>query len=293
MDSHGLPRWLTLGANLAVLAGIVLLIVELNQNRDMMRAQIRHELSVGIVDLLLTPASSEQLADLMLRAQAGEALTLPELFQFQMRTNALFRYWEDVHYQYRIGLYDDSEFDRQKQAWKGYMANTPPGARYWCQVRNLYSEEFKNEMDSLLPDICREGETLMHTGKLRNFANRYTDAWNSQDPQQVAEFFAGDATLFINGTPAQGREAITEVAQGFMAGFPDMKLSLVELLIRGETVIYHWNFVGSNTGPGGTGNAVDFSGYEEWTMGNDELIARSLGNFDEKEYHRQLHQGLP
>jgi len=29
-------------------------------------------------------------------------------------------------------------------------------------------------------------------------------------------------------------------------------------------------------------------GYEEWTIGADGLIAKSLGHFDEAEYKRQL-----
>jgi len=145
---------LTLGANLAVLAGIILLIVELDQNRDMMRAQIRHELAMGIVDLLQTPANNEQLADLMYRAQSGGELSPTELFQFQLRTNALFRYWEDVHYQYRVGLYDETEFARQRDAWKASFGNSRLGRKYWCQVRLLYSPEFMAEMDNLVADAC-------------------------------------------------------------------------------------------------------------------------------------------
>ena len=45
MESDRLTRWLTIGANVGVLIGIVLLIAELAQNRDMMRAQVRHELA--------------------------------------------------------------------------------------------------------------------------------------------------------------------------------------------------------------------------------------------------------
>lgn len=150
MESDRLTRWLTLGANLGVLLGIILLIVELDQNRDMMRAQIRHELAMGIVDLLQVPASNEQLADVMFRASSGEEITPRELFQFQMRTNALLRYWEDVHYQYRVGLYDEIEFGRQRDAWKASLANSSLAVKYWCQARPLYSPEFASELDSLL-----------------------------------------------------------------------------------------------------------------------------------------------
>jgi hypothetical protein len=33
---------------------------------------------------------------------------------------------------------------------------------------------------------------------------------------------------------------------------------------------------------------VRISGYEEWTFGEDGLIATSQGHFDEAEYNRQL-----
>ena len=48
---------------------------------------------------------------------------------------------------------------------------------------------------------------------------------------------------------------------------------------------------GTNTGPGGTGKAVRFSGYEDWRFGPDGLIAESLGHFDAADYRRQLAEG--
>ena len=152
MDSDRLNKWLTLGANIGVLLGIALLIVELDQNRDMMRAQTRHEIADGIVDLLLVPASNQQLADVMYRAEKGGELTPLEEFQFRMRTNALLRYWEDVHYQYRVGLYDDVEFSKQREAWRSALNRSKGMRTYWCEVRTLYSPEYMSEMDGLLPE---------------------------------------------------------------------------------------------------------------------------------------------
>jgi hypothetical protein len=151
LNTVKLNQWLTLGANFGVLAGLLLLVVELNQNHEMMRSQTRHEMSAGIVDLLQTPANNEQLADLILRAGRGEDLTDVEQFQFELRTNALLRYWEDVHYQYRAGLYDAVEFGKQKEAWKASLSSSVGFRRYWCKVRQLYSPEFMAEMDMLMP----------------------------------------------------------------------------------------------------------------------------------------------
>jgi len=147
-----LVKWLTIGANLGVLLGLLLLIAELAQNREMMRAQIRHEMATGIVDLLQTPANNDQLAGVLLRGINGEELKPTEMFQFELRTNALFRYWEDVHYQYRNGLYDDTEFSRQRAAWKASIKRSRLTVDYWCSVRQYYSPEFALEMETLLPD---------------------------------------------------------------------------------------------------------------------------------------------
>ncbi len=45
---------------------------------------------------------------------------------------------------------------------------------------------------------------------------------------------------------------------------------------------------GSNTGPGGTGRAVRISGFEQWTIGDDGLIAASLGSYDQADWDRQI-----
>ena len=131
----------------------------------------------------------------------------------------------------------------------------------------------------------------MKAEKLKKLANRYTAAWCGQNAASVAAFFAENGTLYVNGSPANGRVAITAVAQGFMTAFPDLELIMDALEIQPDLVTYHWTFIGTNTGPGGTGKTVRFSGYEEWTFDKEGLIARSMGHFDNDEYRYQLEHG--
>ena len=128
----------------------------------------------------------------------------------------------------------------------------------------------------------------LETAWLRDFAKRYTGAWCSQNASSVAAFFAVNGSLSVNGAPNVGRGAITKVAQEFMAAFPDLQLVMDDILIEGDRAVYRWTFIGTNTGPGGTGNRVRFSGYEVWKFGEDGLIAESQGHFDEADYQRQL-----
>ncbi|MBV9301745.1 MAG: ester cyclase [Acidobacteriaceae bacterium] len=91
--------------------------------------------------------------------------------------------------------------------------------------------------------------------------------------------------------PARGRDAITEVVRSFMTAFPDMRVVMDDLIVRGDRAEYHWTLTGTNSGPGGTGRNVRISGFERWRIGSDGLIAASEGHFDEAEYRRQLEQG--
>lgn len=150
VNSERLTRWLTLGANVVALVGLILIVLQLRQNRALMQAQIRHDLAMGIVELLNTPANNNQLASVLRRAGAGEALTPDEHFQFELRSNALLRYWEDVHYQYRRGLYDEIEYLKQKAAWRATLASSVGLVAYWCKMRTLYSPRFASELDGLL-----------------------------------------------------------------------------------------------------------------------------------------------
>jgi nuclear transport factor 2 (NTF2) superfamily protein len=287
-------QWLSLLANVGALVGLILIAVQLKQNRDLMQAEIRHDLAMGIVEMLNVPASNSQLASVLRRGALGESLTPDEQFQFELRTNALLRYWEDVHYQYRQGLYDEVEFAAQKEAWGETFRRSEGLAAYWCRVRTLYSPAFKAELDTLQPrDACEREDDSMEPAELETFASRYTEAWSSQDPASVAAFFAENGSLQINdGEPSVGRAAITETAQGFMSAIPDLALVMDSLGRAGERVTYHWTLSGTNTGPGGTGNAIRISGFEEWLFGPDGLIQHSRGHMDEEEYARQLEFGV-
>jgi predicted ester cyclase len=126
-------------------------------------------------------------------------------------------------------------------------------------------------------------------GGLREFARRYTAAWCSQDQKRVAGFFAPEGSLKVNAAaPAQGRDAIAEVAHGFMTAFPDLRVSMDDVTDEGNRAKYYWTLDGTNTGPGGTGRRVRISGHESWQLSPEGLIQESVGQFDAADYQRQL-----
>jgi predicted ester cyclase len=129
--------------------------------------------------------------------------------------------------------------------------------------------------------------------KLTELAKRYAEAWCSHNPERVAAFFGENGSLKVNDDAlAIGRAAIAEIGRGFMRDFPDMIVTFDKLELRGDVAAFHWTLIGTNTGPGGTGNRVRISGYELWKIDNDRLIAESKGHFDSAEYEHQLKHGV-
>lgn len=136
---------------------------------------------------------------------------------------------------------------------------------------------------------CQAGEIPMDSEDIKELATQYTAAWCSQNPASVASCYEEEGSLTINaGVPSVGRAAITEAARGFMTAYPDMVVTMDGISVDGNQAVYRWTFEGTNTGPGGTGKTVHISGYEEWIIGPNGLIAESKGHYDEADWDRQL-----
>lgn len=132
----------------------------------------------------------------------------------------------------------------------------------------------------------------MNAAALEDFASRYTEAWCSHDAARVASFYATDGSITINNGPqAVGRAAVAATAQSFMTNLPDLVVMMDAVEQDGAKAVYRWTATGTNSRAGGNGNAIRFSGREEWTVGADGLIAASLGYFDEADYRRQMTGG--
>jgi hypothetical protein len=140
---------------------------------------------------------------------------------------------------------------------------------------------------------CSPKETPVPTEERTSFAARYASAWSSQDPGKFGAFYDENGSLVVNGSASVGRAAIIETARAYMTAFPDMVVRLDSLREEQGATVFHWTWTGTNTGPGGTGKAVNLRGYERWTFGPNGLIVNTDGHFDNAEYQRQLTGELP
>jgi uncharacterized protein (TIGR02246 family) len=124
------------------------------------------------------------------------------------------------------------------------------------------------------------------TEQIVELAAAYTAAWNTGSPEKVAEFFTEDGEIVINrGTPWRGRAGVAEMAAGFFADVPDMKLVCDGIRCAGTHVVYMWTFTGQHAN---TSNALIIQGWEEWDVTDDLKVKASRGWYDADDYARQV-----
>jgi hypothetical protein len=129
---------------------------------------------------------------------------------------------------------------------------------------------------------------MAHDSKqIERLARTYTEAWCSRDPTRVAGHYVSGGLIAINGGDAA---PIGEVAEAFIAAFPDIEVFMDDLILRKDGIVeYRWTFTGTSAE---TGKSVRVPGFEEWTIAPGGLIAESHGRYDQAEYDRQVQHGV-
>ena len=150
MKAERINHWLTLLANFGVLLGILVLIYELNQNNVIAKAQTRSDIanfSRENVRMFQSPFALE----IARKRTSGEELSFEEVRWMNQAFRAEIRSWENVHYQYRVGLYDENEMESYRVFWRNRAEDCSDLFKSWYeQVRTQIEPNFRAEMDTYL-----------------------------------------------------------------------------------------------------------------------------------------------
>ena len=158
MDSDRVNRWLTLGANIGVLVGIGLLILEINQNSELMQVQIEQSRSETYVEWLRERASNDALSALDAKIQGlggpapevWEQLTPIEQSRVRAMLAARFYDYENLYYQYKRGFVSEQYW--QDRAVPVIRNMAPLWKHIWGAEPLAARREFELEIESILAD---------------------------------------------------------------------------------------------------------------------------------------------
>lgn len=155
MDFEKLNRWLTFLANVGVIAGIVFLAVEIRQNSNAIRAQTRAQLAEEVTELFSVNMNDQAYADVLMRGNNVAELSAVEQYQYSRHRNAWINYWNNVAYQYQMGMYDESEFALQISTIRNDMETYPGLKAHWCANRSTATKALIEAVEAhLLGKYC-------------------------------------------------------------------------------------------------------------------------------------------
>jgi hypothetical protein len=152
MRTEQLNSWLTLAANLAVLAGIIFLAIEISQNTDMMRTQInqsRAELAMNEAESLY---NSDYIPGLVTKIRQGDAVSAEERERYRHLFRAFNRNWDNQLRQYREGFLDGNIPRSVRSAVYTEIATIDLAIELWEQTKQSYSDEYIAFVDEILAE---------------------------------------------------------------------------------------------------------------------------------------------
>lgn len=154
--SSVLRSWLSLAANLAILAGLVLVAFELHQNSQLTRTALIAEGS-ALENQIWTPLLGEVPADVIARvAECPQQLTYAD---FTVLDAFLYMSFNDVYREYQLnqeGLFSEEEWKAEVDAYTHWFMGNDFGRAWWDVVgRYFFDAEFSAYVDE---QLARDGD---------------------------------------------------------------------------------------------------------------------------------------
>ncbi len=150
-----LNQWLTLFANLGVMAGLMFLAIELNQNTQVTIAAASEEIANQSLNFFSLGIDNQVLARALHKQSVGEELDGFEQSQISRSQYFNFRVFENAYLQYRRGFFDQTEWTKYRRIIALKLTNDPFARRMWEETADEWTAEFAAEVDDIRRSLVK------------------------------------------------------------------------------------------------------------------------------------------
>jgi hypothetical protein len=152
VDSDRVTRWLTLGANIGVIVGIVFLVLEMRQNSAIATAQVRFEYAAGWRSVDESRQDGSFAEVIAKSIKNPEELSLNEVVQLDAYYSGVLDQMLSAQTAYKAGLRETPFAEIAKTVGVMYFSNDFARS-WWTHVRSAWStpsNEFQKVMDEAI-----------------------------------------------------------------------------------------------------------------------------------------------
>ncbi len=147
-------RWLTLAANVGVLVGIAVLIIEINQNTQAMDTASRDESVAHTLSFFEQSMDKQVIALADYKRRSGAELDGFERTQLWQHQYYNIRIFENIYTQYKRGRFSDEEWLKYRNILKDIFRSNDVALEMWNSTsqRGHWGDHFQAEVTSLLSE---------------------------------------------------------------------------------------------------------------------------------------------
>jgi hypothetical protein len=156
MNSEKINSWLSLAANIGVVVGLLLLIVEINQNTEMMRSQMNQLRADSAMSQQHAYFNSEHLPAIMTKISNREELTPEENRRYRSYFRSFHRGQDNNLWQYNQGFLGENIPRSVEGAVRGIVGMNEFTLATWDAQKHGYTDEYVAFVEEAISDIRNE-----------------------------------------------------------------------------------------------------------------------------------------
>ena len=153
MTSEKVNKWLSLGANFGVVIGLVLLIVEIGQNTEMMRAQINQSRTDTAISEQQAVFNSDYIPALLAKRDKGEPFSDEEMIRYGTYFRSGNRNQDNNLWQYYQGFLGENTPRSIRGFARAVIGGSEIGIRTWDSQKYSYTDEYVAFIEDAIADL--------------------------------------------------------------------------------------------------------------------------------------------
>jgi hypothetical protein len=148
-----LGDWLTVLANLAVVAGIIFVAVEVRQNTQMMQAQINQSRTESAMSEQQALFNSDYMPAILVKVGRGEDLTPDEMVRFEPYLRGFSRNMDNQLWQHRNGLLGENIPRSVRDAVRTVIGGSAVAMEVWDRQKVGFTDEYVTFVEEAIADL--------------------------------------------------------------------------------------------------------------------------------------------
>ncbi|PCJ19461.1 MAG: hypothetical protein COA96_16205 [SAR86 cluster bacterium] len=149
MNSEKLNNWLTLGANIGVLAGIVFLVYELQQNTLATQLDVASNFQNSFTEIEMLIAGDPEFSELLIKGRESQDISPADQLRLSVFYSNVLRQWQFVHFQYLSNALDEEIWDGQRAYFDQVLDDDLGLFEHWKMSKDHYSLRFNDLLQSM------------------------------------------------------------------------------------------------------------------------------------------------